>query len=253
MAIHLPVPPVGAKVLDSLPETMTDTPIFHGVSFCEAVDQAAHGRAHFVTAESIHTCRWVPPVLGFVEPSSKFEEDIAPTLPPGTAGVFLALLANFPESWEPDVVIVKAAPEILSRLAEMVGWDMAAWDYVEEDRIAKSALKRLREEDRSWRTKLIKPFNNALAAMDKIPGFKKATILAFKSEAVSAAFEAFISRALASMSVCRNSLVIPYLSGRFNISYLCSGGVTWGGNYPFHLTSGWPWKLWQRLASDVDW
>ena len=50
-----------------------------------------------------------------------------------------------------------------------------------------------------------------------------------------------ISRAMADMSVCRNSTVIPLLSGQVNVSFFCTGGITWGRNHPQYLTSGWPW------------
>jgi hypothetical protein len=132
-------------------------------------------------------------------------------------------------------------------MAEAVGWDNGAWEYVEEKRIAVSALRRLKEQDNAWRASFVRGFNRVLGAMGKAPGWKPLTIYVFKNRKASAAFEAFIKRTLASMSVCRNSLVIPHLTGKFNISFLCAGGVSWGDNYPFHLTSGWPWPLWQEL------
>jgi len=49
------------------------------------------------------------------------------------------------------------------------------------------------------------------------------------------------TRTLADMSVCRNSTVVPLLVGRVNVSFFCTGGITWGRNDPDHLTSGWPW------------
>jgi hypothetical protein len=51
------------------------------------------------------------------------------------------------------------------------------------------------------------------------------------------------------MSVCRNSTVIPLLTGRVNVSFFCSGGITWGRNQPDHLTSGWPWAVYAALAA----
>ncbi len=253
MSLHLPAPPIGAKIFFNPPAWKNDVATFHGVSFCAAITEAAGGEPQMVLPGSIDTCRWVPAVLGLSEPQSAFEKDIAPALPPGDKAVYLARLDRFRDGETPDVVIVRAAPEQMTRLAQIVGWDMAAWEYVEEDRIARSALKRLRENDGNWRTKFVKPFNRTLAAMEKAPGWGRATRAVFKSRMVSAALEAFISRTVASMSMCRNSLVIPHLSGRFNISYFCSGGITWGGNSPLHMTSGWPWPLWRRLERELTW
>jgi hypothetical protein len=49
------------------------------------------------------------------------------------------------------------------------------------------------------------------------------------------------------MSVCRNSSVVPLLSGRVNVSFFCTGGITWGRNQADHLTSGWPWSDFQHV------
>jgi hypothetical protein len=40
----------------------------------------------------------------------------------------------------------------------------------------------------------------------------------------------------------QNVTVIPLLSGRVNVSYFCSGGITWGRNDPHHVATGWPWR-----------
>jgi hypothetical protein len=60
-----------------------------------------------------------------------------------------------------------------------------------------------------------------------------------------------ISRTLSDMSICRNSTAIPLLTGRANVSFFCSGGITWGRNSPDHLTSGWPWHLYRRLGDQA--
>lgn len=253
MTIHLPVTPVGAQIFRDVPAWVAALPIHRGISFCEAVARAARGEAVVVGPGSIDTCRWAPAGLGLAAPESNFEGDITPSLPLGTAAIVLAPVDRFPPEGTPDVVIVKAPAETIVALAGLVGWDEAAWEHVEPERIAKSALRRLREGGDTWRTRVLKPVNRGFAALEKVPGWKSATVLAFKSRKVSAAFEALISRTLASMSVCRNSLVIPYSTGRFNASFFCSGGITWGDNYPFHLTSGWPWEQWRRVRGELSW
>ena len=71
----------------------------------------------------------------------------------------------------------------------------------------------------------------------------------FRSPAVTTGYDALIAATLADMSVCRNSTVVPLLTGQANVSYFCSGGITWGGNDPSHVTSGWPYALYRRVAA----
>jgi hypothetical protein len=90
--------------------------------------------------------------------------------------------------------------------------------------------------------------NRGLAALAGSQRWQDLTHRLFRSRLVTAGFEALISRTLADMSVCRNSTVIPLLSGQVNVSFFCTGGITWGRNHPQYLTSGWPWPLFQQAS-----
>lgn len=251
--ISLPLPPIGVKVFTEEPDWLTAEMRYRGVSFCTAIDEATAGRPRWVAPDSIETCRWSIAGLGFREPEPDCAVEVEPRLPPGTAGLFAAPLSRFPKGLTPDVVLVRAPAETLRELAERAGWEQAAWEVVEEELIAKSALKVLKDNRQTWRSRLTRPVNRLLSGMGKIRGWKELTVFVFNNGRASAALDRVIKRSMASMSMCRNSVVIPYLSGRFNVSYFCSGGVTWGGNYPLYMTSGWPWPLWRKLASSVAW
>jgi len=250
MTIKLPLPPIGAKVFATAPAWAGEIEPRPQVSFCEAVSAAATHGEIWVAPNTLSTCHWSPIVLGFEKPQTAFQTSLEPTLPYPTAGVLLAPVDRFRAGVTPDVVIVRAGAETLREMAERVGWEHAAWEHVEEKRIAKSALRELHDAGGGWRTTFSRVFNRSLAALEKAPGWKPLTLFVFKNRRASGAFEEFIKRALASMSLCRNSLVIPCQTGKFNVSNFCAGGMTWGGNYPFHMTSGWPWALWKKQA---DW
>jgi len=90
--------------------------------------------------------------------------------------------------------------------------------------------------------------NHLLAALARHRAWQAFTRWLFRFPAVTAGYDALIAAALADMSVCRNSTAVPLLTGRANVSYFCTGGITWGGNHPGHVTSGWPYPLYRRLS-----
>ena len=51
---------------------------------------------------------------------------------------------------------------------------------------------------------------------------------------------------------CRNATVVPLLTGRVNVSFFCTGGITWGRNRAEHLVSGWPWPDFVRACRFAD-
>jgi hypothetical protein len=89
--------------------------------------------------------------------------------------------------------------------------------------------------------------NRLLGGLARSGRWQTFTRWLFRSHWVTARFDAIISRTLADMSICRNSTAIPLLTGRANLSFFCTGGITWGRNRPQHLTSGWPWPIFQRV------
>jgi uncharacterized protein (DUF169 family) len=189
-------------------------------------------------------------MLGLKEPRGRFEESLVPRLAFPVAGLLLAPLARF--SGEPDVIVVRARPEMLREMIHVAGavegdgLSPLLWED-HAGRLDRSALPLLTGGRTTPRQGLIGVVNRVLASLARLGPWQALTQRLFRSSLVTAGFDALISRTLADMSVCRNSTVIPLLAGRVNVSFFCTGGITWGRNPPDHLTSGWPWPLFQRL------
>ena len=228
--------PVGVSVLRSA-SAHSDVPIYYGVSYCDAVRRAGEGECLRVLPGSIEVCGWAPVVLGLKAPANRFEHGLVPRLPYPIAGVMVAPLDRFPG--EPEVVVVRARPEVLRQMVQVLG-PGALWDG-HEGRLDRSAMPALTGGQPTWRQGLVGAVNGVLAALARYRRWQAFTRWLFRSPVITVGFDALISRALADMSICRNSTVIPLVSGRVNASFFCTGGVTWGRNDPGHLTSGWPW------------
>ncbi len=230
--------PVGVGVLRST-QAHSDIPVYGGVSYCDAVRRAGEGECLRVLPGSIEVCGWSPVVLGLKAPANRFEQGLEPRLPYPVAGLLVAPLDRFPG--EPEVVVVRAGPEVLRQMIHVLGPE-ALWDG-HEDQLDRSALSSLTADQPSIRQGLVGTVNGALATLARYHGWQAFTHWLFRNHLVTAGFDALISRTLADMSICRNSTAIPLLTGRVNVSFFCTGGITWGGNDPGHLTSGWPWAL----------
>jgi len=247
--------PVGVRVLASDQEA-ADVPAYQGVSYCDAVRRAGEGECLRILPGSIEVCGWSQVVLGLKEPVNPFEEGLAPRLAFPAAGLLLAPLDGFPGT--PDVVLIRATVEFLNAMARAAGQD--PWWTGHGGRLDRSALPALmrapmhRREgiDGHQRFKgvhlwFLGSVNQILGGLARSGRWQTFTRWLFRSHWVTARFDAFISRTLADMSICRNSTAIPLLTGRANLSFFCTGGITWGRNRPQHLTSGWPWPIFQRV------
>ena len=182
-------------------------PVYQGVSYCDALRCAGEGAVLRVLPGSIQVCRWSPVILGLERAQGRFEESLAPRLVYPVPGLLLAPLDRFPG--QPQVVVLRAEP---GTLRDMLQANPRLWEG-HADRLERSALPWLAKPHASPRRGLIGGVN----------------------------------RALADMSVCRNSTVVPLQTGCVNVSFFCTGGITWGRNSAQHLTSGWPWHEFQRL------
>lgn len=242
--MSLDPPPVGVRVLRFADE-YAETEPFTGVSYCQAVRLAGEGAALRVMAGSMEVCRWAPVVLGLKPPDGHFEEHLAPRLAFPTQGLLLAPLARFPG--EPDVVLVRARRQVLESLVRAVGRDRLWQGH--GGRLAWSVVPLFAGGSVTLHYRAIGKANALFASLARSKSWQAATHRLFRSCLVTAAYDAVISRTLADMSVCRNSTVIPLQSGRVNVSFFCSGGITWGLNNPNHLTSGWPWPVFRGLVS----
>lgn len=234
-------PPVGVGRLQPAGEC-ADVPVYRGVSYCDALRRAGQGERLRVLPSSVQVCRWAPVVLGLKEPQGRFEKGLAPRLAFPVVGLLLAPLDRFPG--EPEVVVVRARPEVLREMVRIAG--RVVWDG-HAGRLDRSAIPLLSGDRTTARRGLIDAVNRALAALARFAHWQALTHWLFRSGLVTAGFDALISRSLADMSVCRNSTVIPLLTGRVNASFFCTGGITWGRNRPDYGTSGWPWPDFSRI------
>jgi uncharacterized protein (DUF169 family) len=226
-----------------------DVPVYRGVSYCDAVRRAGEGEALLVLPGSLQVCGWAPVVLGLKETAGRFEEGLEPRLAFTSGGLLLAPLERI--SGEPDLVLVRAAPELLQEMVRALDPDDLWGEH--GGRLDRSALSLFDPTPSSpgkkragGRATFIAATNRVLASLARSRRWQGLTRWLFRSRLVTAGFDALISRAMADMSVCRNSTVIPLLSDRANLSFYCTGGITWGRNCPDHLTSGWPWDLFQQ-------
>ena len=246
--MKLDVLPVGVKVLRSL-DGFQGLEVFRGASYCEALEHATSGNEVLVTLESIDVCKWSPIVLGLKEPESPFEKGLGPRVDEPVAGYYLAPMSSFREGLAPDTVIVRGRPEQLREITDSLGEASLIRRYSGER--GKTALG-VRERGWSLRVKFTHRLNRLLARLGKLKSWDRFTRVAFRSEKVSSAFEMLLKRTVADMSVCRNSTVIPYFEDAANISFFCTGAVTWGGNNPANMTSGLPGELYDRVRERLE-
>jgi hypothetical protein len=239
---RLDPPPVGVCVLRSACAA-AEVPIYQGVSYCDAVRRAGEGDILRVLPGSIQVCRWTPVVLGLKQPEDSFERGLAPRLDFPVEGLLLAPLDRFPG--EPEVVLVRAGMETLREMIALAGRERLWADH--QGRIDWSAVPLLNGQRRVFRQRLVDSVNRGLAVLARSERWQSLTHWLFRSRLATIGYDAVISYALADMSMCRNSTVIPRLADRINVSFFCSGGITWGRNRPDNLTSGWPWHDFQQL------
>ncbi|MEW6554373.1 MAG: hypothetical protein AB1384_08820 [Actinomycetota bacterium] len=247
--VTLSVQPVGVKFYTGDHNAPAGVPLYEGISYCDAVRRATTGEELVVRAESITSCRWSPVVLGLKEAESGFEKRQEPRLE-GTHAVLLAPLTAFEaRGLESDVVILRDEPGTLRYLSRIVGPNRCAREYADE--LDKSALGHLWENRSDWKVKLTMGVNRLLAILQKQEWFRKLIAAIFRSEVISDLFDRIISRSMADMSICRNSSVLPRKTGMANISFFCTGGIAWGMNRTQHMTSGWPWPVFNELSEKV--
>lgn len=242
------VPPVGVLAWTGEVPPPAGFRHYLGVSFCDALRLATPAGAPplAVDPSSIQTCRWSPVVLGLKPRESYFERRLVPSLPAGTKAVLLAKVGLFREAGlKPDVVVLRASAGVLGAILSALGTSFVQDRHLDVDR---SMIRYFRRQMSVAQIVTIRHFNALLNALNALPWWHRFTATIFKSQAVSMAFDAFLKLAgLADMSVCRNSVVIPMVTGKANVSSFCAGGIAWGRNRPDHMTAGLPWALYERV------
>ena len=247
---RLDPPPVGVRLLLYAQEH-GEVPVFSGVSYCQAVRQAGEGQALRVLPGSIEVCQWAPIVLGFKAPEGHFEENLAPRLDYPTLGLLLAPLDRF-TAWreEPEVVLIRATRRVLESLVRIAGRDQLWQGH--GGRLSWSVAPLFSGGRFTFRYRTVQAANEILALLARSRGWRTITHRLFRSRLITASYDAVISRTLADMSICRNSTVIPLQTGQANVSFFCSGGITWGLNRSDQMTSGWPGVVFRRLQGLVQ-
>ena len=246
-------PTVAVKIIktkDQGPENFGPISEFSGISYCEALSKASQGNELLIRPGSIQVCRWSPPVLGLKEPESDFEKEREPRLQNLTGAILMARIDRWQDEWgEPDVVILRADLPNMEMLVEMAGPD-SVFDGSGVDRTMVPELSG-RPAD-PMKARIARASNSVLSALNSVPLWHRFTVWAFKREWTSRMLNWVLDRSMANMSVCRNSTVIPLLTGRLNVSHFCTGGISWGKNPATLMTAGMPYSLYLKIKDRID-
>jgi hypothetical protein len=248
--IPLELPPVGIQILSDTLHGYEQVERFKGISYCQAIFHATYGQQLILEPGSIQVCQWSPIVLGLKEPENDFEKSIDIHLPAKTAGIYLAPVFDFTEK-SPDIVIIRTNSNSMKEIIKTSGLDsfIPFKDYQSDQ----TALHTLAEgNSRAGSLWLIRNVNSLLDFLNRFKIWQRTTSFLFRSTTLTRVFDAFISRFMANMSMCRNSTVIPFQTGRANISFFCTGGIAWGMNSAKNMTSGYTWSIFQELEPYLD-
>jgi len=188
-------------------------------------------------------------VLGFKDRDPKLDLKVDVVLPRDTARVLVAPVTAYADDAPPDVVVLRAFPDQVRRILDTLGWE----NFNEQlaGRLDCSALEVFKSGGESFDKKRVQAVNTLLAGLNRSEAWRDFTKWIFDRQWTTYVFNLLLERYLANMSICRNSTVIPYLTGKANVSYFCTGGIAWGLNKPRHMTCGMPFDLYRKL--DVDW
>ncbi len=248
--ITLELPPVGIKVLSETLQGYEAVEEYKGISYCQAIFHATFGQELILKTGSIQVCQWSPIVLGLKEPENAFEQSIDIHLQTNTAGIYIAPVFYFTKT-HPDIVIIRTTSGKMKEIITTLGPD--TFIPFAEYKTDQTALHTLTGgNNRTVSLWLIQNVNSLLNFLNRYTSWRKITSFLFRSTTVTRTFDAFISRFMANMSMCRNSTVIPLQTDKANISYFCTGGIAWGMNYAKNMTSGYPWHVFQKLEAFLD-
>lgn len=224
---------------------------YSGISFCDAVRTATdgEGKAMLLDSESITVCRWSKVVLGFSEPDPALDLKVGQNLPIGTESALIAPISMFAPECPPDVVLIRTTPEKIKRIIKLAGESSLAAEHADD--LGRSALSVLSRGGNSIEKTRVEMVNGALARLNGLQQWRDFTKWIFNHQLTTYVFDLLLDKYLANMSMCRNSTVIPFLTGKLNVSYFCTGGIAWGMNSPDHLTCGMPYEIYARIAPRI--
>ncbi|MHA1732931.1 MAG: hypothetical protein ACTSU5_13375 [Promethearchaeota archaeon] len=188
-------------------------------------------------------------VLGLEPPGDYFGVTLRPRMGFPVEGVLLAPLDAFGDE-HPDVVIVRTTLANFGRIFGALGPSKFQEEYAGD--FEASALRFFRGEVGATQAWAIRVLNRGLNWLNAFPAWFKLTRFLFRSTSLSFLLDKLLKRlGLADMSICRNSTVIPFLTGKANISAFCVGGIAWGKNRPEHFTSGFPWDIYAGISREL--
>jgi len=244
--------PVGVKASPEPPEYYPEAEAYKGISYCDAVRQASdgEGRALLITPGSIEVCRWSPVVLGLREPDQKFNLKVLYQFPFPTGSVLLAPVNLYNPNRPPDVVLIRATPAELKNVIAALGPENFAMDLAPH--LDRSALSVFQSGGDTFDKKKIQIVNESLAKLNRSSQWRDFTKWVFNRDWTTYIFDILLDRFLANMSICRNSTAIPFVTGKANVSYFCTGGIAWGLNKPEHMTCGLPYDLFTKLDWELE-
>ncbi len=245
MNIEVGYVPAGIKFYKN-GESLPQAELFHGISYCECVHKATTGSGtpYLLKAESIENCHWSPIVLGFRESDCTLDLKVGYNM----NNIQALLIAPLPHyttyGLTPDTVLVRSIPSEIAKLVKGSAREDVAWNLA--GKLDSSALEIFDSETDASEKSRVMLVNKTLARLNKYSEWRKFTKWVFSNDATTYVFDLLLDRFLANMSMCRNTTVIPLVTGDINVSYFCTGGVAWGGNRPEHVTCGMPWAIAQK-------
>ena len=248
--LKLQLLPVGVKFFPGTSELLETYPAYSGISYCDAVRKATEGEELLILKDSIVTCQWSPIILGLKAPQNAFEKRLAPLMKEdGT--FFIAPLSAFSGlDITPDLVIIRDEPETLKKLIAEAGKENCAMHISGE--MDKSTLGVLLDEKFPVKSLLTENANKILSGLSNKRWWYRLTEVMFSNTYTCDIFDRVISSFMSDMSICRNSTVIPYQTGKVNVSHFCTGGIAWGLNNPSHMTAGFPLGIFNSLSQKLS-
>jgi len=277
-------PAAGIKVNPGADCRWPASEVYSGISFCDAVRSATEGDGKAVTLDSgsISVCRWSKVVLGFNEPDPALDLKVQHNLLFGTESILIAPISMFDAECPPDTVLIRTTPAKIKKIIKLAGESPISMFDAEcppdtvlirttpakikkiiklagesslagehADDLGKSALAVLSKSGNSIEKTRVELVNGALARLNSLEQWRDFTKWIFKHQLTTYVFDLLLDKYLANMSMCRNSTVIPFLSGKLNVSYFCTGGIAWGMNSPEHLACGMPHDIYARIAPQI--
>lgn len=242
----LDLPVIGVKQLRDSLKGFENVDRYVGPTWCDVIRLATYGQALIVEPGSIGVCSVAPVVLGLKDAEKAVDMILEPRMEERVAGYYINHVSRFPEGVEPDTVIIRGRPSQVRRIAEESG------ELQENFRglIGASGLDLTGFQRLNVLSALIS--NWIIGYMKRWSGFDPLMKAVMNFGPLMLVGEKLIEKSLADMSMCRNSTILPLLEDAGNISYFCAGGASWGGNSPRNMTSGYPYRIYNKFADKLN-